>query len=114
MQTEITHLVGDVRNKTCLVVDDMISTGGTIAQAAEALVKAGACPDITVAATHGLLLAGARERLVRCGIKKIFVTDTVAISYDDWPQLHVVSVAPLLATALQRFMTDGSLGDLFE
>jgi ribose-phosphate pyrophosphokinase len=112
-QTEITHLVGDVRNKPCLIVDDMISTGGTIAHAVEALIKAGARPDITVAATHGLLLAGARDRLVRSGINKIFVTDTIPISYDDWPQLHVVSIAPLLAAALQRFMTDGSLGDLF-
>jgi ribose-phosphate pyrophosphokinase len=112
-ETAVTHLVGDVRDKSCLIIDDMISTGDTIAQATEALRKAGAHPDITVAATHGLLLPAARERLNEVGIDKIFVTDTLRVSQGEWPQLQVVSVAPVFAAALQRFMVDGSLGDLF-
>jgi ribose-phosphate pyrophosphokinase len=109
----VTHLVGDVRNTPCVIIDDMISTGGTVTRAAEVLLEAGARPDITIAATHGLLLPGAREQLSRKGIGTVFVTDTVKVSHEDWPQLHVVSVAPVFAAALQRFMADGSIGDLF-
>jgi ribose-phosphate pyrophosphokinase len=101
-ETEVTHLVGDVRGRTCLLVDDMISTGGTIAASVAALRAAGAAPDLRVAATHGLLLAGARERLSRAGVREVWVTDTVPVSEADWPALRVVSVAPLLAEALRR------------
>src|SRR4051812_31901578 len=59
-ETKVTHLVGDVRGRACLIIDDMISTGGTIAESIEVLLGAGARPEIVVAATHGLLLDGAR------------------------------------------------------
>jgi ribose-phosphate pyrophosphokinase len=111
-ETEVTHLVGDVRDRMCLIVDDMISTGGTVAESIEALLAAGACEQIIVAATHGLLLEGAREKLNRAGVSEVWVTDTVAVPDRDWPQLHIVSVAPLLAAALRRFLADGSLNDL--
>jgi ribose-phosphate pyrophosphokinase len=110
--TFITHLVGEVTNKSCVIIDDMISTGGTIAEAAKILLKAGACSDITVAATHGVFVQGARQRLSE-GIGTIFVTDTVKTSCEDWPQQEIVSVAGLFAAALQRNMANGSLQDLF-
>jgi ribose-phosphate pyrophosphokinase len=112
-ETKVTHLVGDVRDRPCLIVDDMISTGGTIAEAIEALLESGARPEITVAATHGLLLAGAREKLSHEAVRELLVTDTVPVAMDGWPQLRVISVAPLLARALKRLMADGSLSDLY-
>jgi ribose-phosphate pyrophosphokinase len=95
------QLVGDVRDRPCLVVDDMITTGGTIAGCVEALERAGARPGVTVAATHGLFVAGAGTRLQLEGIGRIVVTDTL-----PQPELGgrrtVVSVAPLLAAAVRR------------
>src|SRR5215510_4678638 len=74
--TRVTHLVGDVRGRPCLVVDDMISTGGTIAEAVNTLAEAGAAPGTFVAATHGLLLKGARAKLTSGSIADVFITDT--------------------------------------
>ncbi|MGH9883574.1 MAG: ribose-phosphate diphosphokinase, partial [Pyrinomonadaceae bacterium] len=75
-ETKVTHLVGEVRGRACLIIDDMISTGGTMAESIEALLNAGACPEITIAATHGLLLDGAREHLSHESVREVFVTDT--------------------------------------
>ena len=112
-ETEITHIVGDVTRRACLIVDDMISTGGTVAESVAALLEAGARPEILVAATHGLLLPGAPDRLNHPAVREVWVTDTVAIAEQERPGLHVVSIAPLLAGALQRFLADGSIGDLY-
>ena len=111
-ETEVTRIVGDVRDRACLIVDDMISTGGTLARSIEALLSAGARPDITIAATHGLFVAGARAKLSHESVRAIFVTDTVATQETDWPQLQVVSIAPLIAKAIQRFKANESIGDL--
>ena len=111
-ETKVTHVVGDVGDRACLIIDDMISTGGTMAESIEALLSAGARPEITIAATHGLLLEGARENLSHESVHEVFVTDTVALKDKDWSTLQVVSVAPLIGQAIRRFMTDGSLGDL--
>ena len=111
-QTKVVHLVGDVRERACLVIDDMISTGGTMGKSIEALLKAGARPEIIIAATHGLLLEGARENLSHEGVRAVFVTDTVPVRHADWSQLKVVSLAPLIAAALRQFMSDGSLSAL--
>jgi ribose-phosphate pyrophosphokinase len=112
-ETAVMHLVGDVRDRPCLIVDDIIATGGTLAEGAAALREAGARPGITVAATHGLFVAGARERLDGNEISDVFVTDTISIAGEGWPRLHVVSAAPLLAAAIRRLVEDGSLSDLF-
>lgn len=111
--TQVTHLVGEVGGKPCLVVDDMISTGGTLASGIEAILKAGARPELTIAATHGLLLPGARQKLAHEAVKKVFITDTVAGAPSDWPTLHVISIAPVIAGALKRLMEHRSLGDLY-
>ncbi|HEU0180530.1 MAG TPA: ribose-phosphate pyrophosphokinase [Blastocatellia bacterium] len=103
-ETRVTRLVGDVRDRPCLIIDDMISTGGTIVESIDALLDAGARPEITIAATHGLLLHGAREKLARPEAREILVTDTVAPPAHDWPRLRVVSIAPLIASALRRFL----------
>jgi ribose-phosphate pyrophosphokinase len=105
-ETSVTHVVGDVRDRPCLIIDDMISTGGTIARSIEALLNAGARPEMTIAATHGLFIQDARAKLNHESIHAIFVTDTIAPTQPDWQQLQVVSIAPLMATAIQRFQSD--------
>lgn len=112
-ETEVTHVVGDVRGRSCLVIDDMISTGGTIARAVEALLGAGARRDIVVAASHGLFVGDARDKLSHEAIQEILVTDSLAADR-TWPRLRIVSVAPLLAEAISRLHTGGSLGNLHE
>jgi ribose-phosphate pyrophosphokinase len=111
--TEVTHVVGDVSGRPCLIIDDMISTGGTIAQSVRALIEAGARSEIIIAATHGLLLPGARDKLNHPAIREVLVTNTVSVEEKDWPQLRVVSIAPLIARALERFLHDGSISDLY-
>jgi ribose-phosphate pyrophosphokinase len=98
----VTHLVGDVRGRPCLVVDDMISTGGTIVEAVNKLVDMGARPDIAVAATHGLLVSGAQARLTAVPIGDVFVTDSIEQRTEGWTRLHAVSVGPPLADAIRR------------
>jgi ribose-phosphate pyrophosphokinase len=110
--TKVTHIVGDVSGRPCLIVDDMISTGGTMAESITALLAAGARPEMIVAATHGLLLVGARAKLEHPAVRAVFVTDTVSVTEKDWPRLRIVSIAPLFASALARFLADGSIGDL--
>jgi len=92
----------------------MISTGGTIERAIAALLKSGARPNIRVAATHGVLVEGARAALSHPALSEIYVTDTVASHHHDWPQLKVISVAPLLAAAIQRLVMHESISDLFQ
>ena len=84
-----------------------------MAKGIEALLAAGARPEIIVAATHGLLVKDALHKLSHEAVQAVFVTDTIPPNYTDWPNLQVVSVAPLIAAAIQRFMTDGSISDLF-
>lgn len=112
-EMQVTHLVGEVTGKTCLIVDDMISTGGTIASAIEVLLKAGARPSITVAATHGLLLPDARQKLSHEAVSNVFVTDTIARDPQHWPRVQVISVASVIAEALRRCLEHRSLSNLY-
>jgi ribose-phosphate pyrophosphokinase len=110
-ETKVTQIVGDVSGRACLIVDDMISTGGTIAESITALLAAGARPEIIVAATHGLFVGEARKKLSHSALKEIFVTDTIGGAETDWPQLHVVSTAKLIANAVERHLANGALGE---
>lgn len=96
-----TSLVGDVAGRPVLIVDDMISTGATIEAAARIALAEGATPDLTVAATHALLVGDAVARLDALPLRRTVVTDTVAVPlHPRW--LDVRSVAPLLAGAVRR------------
>ncbi|MFD2350819.1 ribose-phosphate diphosphokinase [Nonomuraea ferruginea] len=106
------ELVGDVRDRPVVIVDDMISTGGTIEAAAEVVASHGAAPEIVVVATHGLFVASAAERLSRATIRRILVTDTVAQRPDSGMPLDVCSVAPLLADAIGRLYRNEPLDQL--
>lgn len=105
-ETEVTNIVGDVRGRACLIMDDMISTGGTIAKSAEALEGAGARPHFVVAATHGLLVGEARRNLARESIKEVLVTDTVPAGPGGCDRLSVVSAAPLVGRAVRKVVEE--------
>lgn len=102
VETEVTRVIGEVGDRPCLIIDDMISTGGTITKSIEALLAAGARPEITIAATHGILLAGTEAKLSHESIRAVFVTDTVLVN-NSWAKLHIVSIAPLIAAAIHQF-----------
>jgi len=108
-RTSVTHVVGDVCGRKCLIIDDMIATGSTLCEGAQALKAAGADPEIIVAATHGLFLNGSRDKLAQAGIRKILVTDSIPASNAGWPELHLISVAPLITEVLARALGDGAI-----
>jgi ribose-phosphate pyrophosphokinase len=112
VQTEVTHLVGEVRGRACLIVDDMISSGGTLVSSIRALRQAGA-RDFRVVATHGLLVGDACERLEAEGVREVVVTDTVAVPCRDWPRLRVVSLAPMLGEVIRRMVSRESISEMF-
>ncbi len=111
-QVEVTGVVGNVDGRSCIIVDDMISTGATVAESARALLAAGAREVRAVVATHAVFAPGAAERLAGSGIRDVFVTDTVAAAAVGWPAtplLHVTSVASLLARVIRRLEAGESL-----
>jgi ribose-phosphate pyrophosphokinase len=108
------EVVGDVKDRVCVVVDDMIDTGGTIVKASETLFENGAA-DVIVAATHGILSPPARERLQESRISEVIVTDTLPIPEEHrFDKLTVMSIAPILAKAIHEVFTDGSVTRMFE
>lgn len=111
--TRVVKVIGDVAGRPCVIIDDMIATGGTLVRAIKALLAAGARHEIRVAATHGVLIDGAREQLRHPALREIIVTDTIAPHHADWPKLSVVSLAPLLAAVIRRLAARESIGDLF-
>lgn len=108
------RVVGDVKGKDCVLVDDLIDTAGTIAGACHVLRDAGA-KSVTVVATHGVLSGPAVDRLKNCGASEIVLTDTVPIPEEKrWDGLTVLSIAPLLASAIRAVFEDGSVAELFD
>jgi ribose-phosphate pyrophosphokinase len=111
-QVKVFEVVGEVEDRVCVVVDDMIDTGGTIAKAAETLFEKGA-RDVIVAATHGILSDPAAQRLGDTRISEVVVTDTLPITA-QMDRLTVLPIAPLLATAIHEVFVDGSVTRLFD
>ncbi len=113
-ESEVLTVVGDVVGKTCLVTDDMIDTGGTMAQAIRALHERGA-RAVYACATHALLSGKAVERLSTAPLQELVVTNTVQVPEDRrFPQLTVLSVADLLARAIRHIHSNASVSQLFE
>ncbi len=113
-EAKVLEVVGDVKDRICVVVDDMIDTGGTIVKAAEALFENGAA-DVIVTATHGVLSEPAAARLQESRIKEVVVTDTLPISADKhFPGLTVLPIAPLIARAIREVFDEGSVTSLFD
>jgi ribose-phosphate pyrophosphokinase len=113
-QVRVHEVVGEVEGRTCLVVDDMIDTAGTITQAAEALIANGA-DRVIVAATHAVLSGPAVDRLKNSQIGEVVVTNTLPIPEERrFDKLTVLSIAPLIARAIHEVFEDGSVTSLFD
>lgn len=112
-QVSVHEIVGAVEGRTCLLVDDMIDTGGTIVKAAQAL-KASGARRVIVAATHAIFSDPASERLQDDSIDEVVVTDTIPLSDSRrWETLTVLPIAPLLARAIHEVFEDGSVTSMF-
>jgi ribose-phosphate pyrophosphokinase len=113
-EAKVTEVVGDVRGRTCVLVDDMIDTGGTIVKAADALFDNGAA-EVIVTATHGVFSGPAADRLKNSRITEVVVTNTLPIAEDKRiDKLTVLSIAPLVARAIREVFDDGSVTSLFD
>ena len=108
------RVVGDVEGKTCVVIDDMIDTAGTITKAVDALFEDGAS-EVIVAATHAVLSGPAVERLKNSRVSEVVVTNTLPIAEESrFDKLTVLSIAPLLGRAIREVFEDGSVTSLFD
>jgi ribose-phosphate pyrophosphokinase len=108
------RVVGDVNDRVCILVDDMIDTAGTITKAADALIAGGAS-DVVIAATHAILSGPAVDRLKNCQASEVIVTNTLPIAEDRlFDKLTLLSIAPLVSRAIREVFEDGSVTSLFD
>jgi len=113
-EAKANRVVGDVEGRICIIVDDMIDTGGTTVKAAEALFAGGAT-DVIAAATHGVLSGPAVDRLKNSRISEVVLTNTLPLSDDQrFDRLTVLSIAPMIARAIREVFDDGSVTSMFD
>ncbi len=110
--SEVMNVIGEVRGRSCLMVDDMVDTGGTLAVAAKALLDKGA-KEVYACATHGVLSGGAHEILGKSAIKQVIVTNSIPLRQGAPSKIVQLSLAPLLSEAIDRIHTNRSISELF-
>jgi ribose-phosphate pyrophosphokinase len=111
---EITHVIGEVEGRTCIVIDDMIDTAGSVTEGAKALITAGA-KAVYVAATHGIFSPPAYDRIESAPVTEVVVTDTLPVPEERrHGKINVISVAPLFAHAIQNVYENESVSELFD
>jgi ribose-phosphate pyrophosphokinase len=112
-EAEVMHIIGNVEGKNIIIVDDIVSTAGTLIEAVNALKKEGA-GDIYAAITHAVLADPAIERIRESDLKELVVTDTIAVDKEKrCDKIKVLSIAPLLAEAIKRIHEEESVSALF-
>ena len=113
-QSQVMNIIGNVKGKTCIIVDDIIDSGGTIVNAVEALKKAGAI-DVYVFITHAVLSGDAIAKIKKSKIKKLIITDTIDNSnkIKNNNKIEVLSISSLMAEAIKRISNSNSVSDLF-
>jgi ribose-phosphate pyrophosphokinase len=111
---EVMNIVGDVEDRSCVIVDDIVDTAGTLTEAARALKDAGAA-QVSAAITHPVLSGPAIKRIAESPLEHLVVTDTIPLSTEakDCDKLHVESIAPLLSEAIRRINNEESVSSLF-
>ncbi len=113
-KSQVMNIIGDVRNKTCIIVDDIIDSGGTIVNAVEALKKNGA-NEVYVFITHAVLSGDAIKKIKNSKIKKLIITDTIDNSHKikNNNKIEVLSISSLMSEAIKRIANSNSVSDLF-
>ena len=113
-KSKVMNIIGEVKGKNCIIVDDIIDSGGTIVYAVEALKKAGAI-DVYVFITHAVLSGDAADKIKKSKIKKLIITDTIdnSLKIKNNSKIEVISIAPLMAEAINRISNSTSVSDLF-
>jgi len=113
-QSKVMNIIGNVEGKTCIIVDDIIDSGGTIVNAAEALKKNGAT-EVYVFITHAVLSKDAADKIKKSKVKKLIITDTIDNSQKikNNSKIDVLSISPLMAEAIKRISNSTSVSDLF-
>jgi len=113
-QVSVHEIVGDIRGRVCVLVDDMIDTAGTICAAAEALYENGAA-EVIIVSTHAVFSGPAIDRLKNSRVSQVIVTDTLPLAEERrFDKLTVLSVAPIVARAISEVFEDGSVTSMFE
>ena len=109
------NIIGDVRGKKVMLVDDLIDTAGTLVHAADALVEKGGASEIYACATHGVLSGPAIERIQNSPIKSLTLLDTIALPQEKLiDKIHVLQVAPVFTEAIARIYEEVSVSPLFD
>ena len=113
-RSKVMNIIGDVKGKNCIIIDDIIDSGGTIINAVDALKKAGAI-DVYVFITHAVLSGEAAEKIKKSKIKKLIITDTIdnSAKIKNNSKIEVISISPLMAEAISRISNSTSVSDLF-
>lgn len=112
---EVMNIVGDVRGKVCLMVDDMIDTAGTITQGAQALIDVGGATEVYACCTHPVLSGPAIERLSKSVLKKVYVLNTIELRPDHkCDKIEEITVAPIFAEAVESIFADLPVSKLYD
>jgi len=114
-ESEVMNIIGDVEGRSCVLVDDIVDSGGTICNAAEALMKAGA-KDVCAYASHGVLSGGAVARIQSSALKSMVVTDSIQATDEvrKCANIRRISIAPLIGEAMRRINNEESVSSLFD
>jgi ribose-phosphate pyrophosphokinase len=114
-ESEVMNIIGDVEGRPCVLIDDIVDSGGTICNAADALLKNGAT-EVYAYATHGVLSGGAVQRIKNSKLKSMVVTDSIEATADmkACPNIRSISIAPLIGEAMRRINNEASVSSLFD
>ena len=115
-QSEVMNIIGNVEGKTCILLDDMVDTAGSLCGAAKAIVEIGGAKEVYACASHGVLSGPAIDRINDSAIKELLLLDTIPYPADRQPsdKIRYMSVAPVFAEAIQRVYEEMSISNLFE
>ncbi len=113
--SEVMNIIGDIKNKDCLVVDDIVDTAGTLCNAAEALINSGA-KSVSAYITHGVLSGPAIKRIAKSKLTELVITNSISASKEvvDSDKIRVLNLASLIAEAIRRISSDNSVSSLFD
>ena len=113
--SEVMNIIGDVRGRTCVLIDDIIDSGGTLCNAAQAIMDAGAA-SVSAYITHGVLSGGAVARVDNSALKELVITDTIlpTDAAKDCARIRIIPIAPLIGEAIRRIADESSVSSLFD